>query len=78
MGFEIDIYATTFHKENEIQFTQTEATRKALFLEQLNLPTIRNSIKMNMYRKMLLKETIVDMRQKAHDIILKIEAQLEK
>jgi hypothetical protein len=78
MGFEIDIYEDEFYNRNEIKFAQTEATRKAVFLEQINLPTIRNSIKMNMYRKMRLKETLMDMKQRANDIIVKINAQLKE
>jgi hypothetical protein len=78
MGFEIDIYEATFYKENEIKFAQPEATRKAIFLEQINNPTIRNSIKMNMYRKMRLEETLQDMQQRAKDIISNINEQLEE
>ena len=79
MGFEIDIYENNeFYKKNEIKFAQSEATRKAVFLEQLKLPTIRNSIKMNMYRKMRLKEKVADMKQKAKDIIVKIDTQLKE
>lgn len=79
MGFEIDIYENnSFYKKNEIKFTQSEATRKAVFLEQLKLPTIRNSIKMNMYRKMRLNETLQGMKQKATTIILKIDEELKE
>ena len=76
MGFEIDIYAHTFYKENEITFAQPETTRKAVFLEQLNTPTIRNSIKTNMFRKMRLQETLIEMKQIAKNIIQKIDEQL--
>lgn len=76
MGFEIDIYDNnSFYKKSEIKFAQSEATRKAVFLEQLKLPTIRNSIKMNMYRKMRLNEVLKDMKQRAKDLILKIDTQ---
>jgi hypothetical protein len=79
MGFEIDIYPIKgFYKQNEIEFAQTEATRKALFLEQINLPTVRNSIKMNMYRKMFLNDILNKTKQKAKDIILKIDTQLKE
>jgi hypothetical protein len=79
IGFEIDIYPTKdFYTENDIEFAQTEATRKAVFLEQIKLPTIRNSIKMNMYRKMSLNDIINKTKQKAKDIIIKIDAQLKE
>ena len=78
IGFEIDIYENKFYKKNELKFTQTEDTRKAVFLQQMNLPNVRNSIKMNMYRKMRLNETLQQMKQRAKDIILNIDAQLEE
>jgi hypothetical protein len=76
MDFEIDIYADTFYKENEIQFIQEEEERKAMLLEKLREPNVRNSIKMNLYRKMRIHETVQEMKQKAIDIIVKIDAQL--
>tara|TARA_R100001369_G_scaffold73411_2_gene101961 strand:- start:9 stop:734 length:726 start_codon:yes stop_codon:yes gene_type:complete len=79
MGFEIDIFSDNlFYKENEIEFTQQEVDRKAVFLEQLKTPNIRNSIKMNLYRKMRLIETLQNMKQRAKDIILKIDEQLKE
>ncbi len=78
MGFEIDIYEDTFYKANDINFTQTEDQRNSVFLEQLETPEIRNSIKMNMYRKMRLNETLQDMKQKATTSILKIDKQLKQ
>lgn len=78
MGFEIDIYEDNFYKANDINFAQPENERKAKFLEQLKKPTVRNSIKMNMYRKMRLNKTLQDMKQKATAIILKIGEQLKE
>lgn len=78
MGFEIDIYEDTFYKANDINFAQPEDERKAKLLEQLKKPTVRNSIKMNMYRKMRLNEKLQDMKQKATTIILKIGEQLKE
>ncbi len=76
MGFEIDIYANPYYNQNEITFEQSETSRKAVFLEQLNTPTIRNSIKSNMYRKIRLQELLMEIKQIAKDIIQKIDEQL--
>ncbi|WP_432410518.1 DUF6090 family protein [Rasiella sp. SM2506] len=79
MGYEIDIFSDNdFYKENEIQFAQKEAERKAVLLEKLREPNVRNSIKMNTYRKMRLNETVQEMKQKAKDIILKIDEHLKE
>ncbi len=78
MGFEFDIYADTFYKENEIQFAQPEITRKAVFLEQLQTPNMRNAMKNNVYRKMRLKEAILEIKQRAKDIIAEIDSQLKE
>jgi hypothetical protein len=78
MGFEIDIYSdNNFYKENEIKYAQPESIRKTVLLEQLKNPNVRNSIKMNIYRKMRLYETIQEMKQKATDIIQKIDEELK-
>lgn len=77
MGFEIDIYANPYYNQNEITFAQSETSRKAVFLEQLNTPTIRNSIKSNMYRKIRLQGLLIEIKQIAKDIILRINEQLE-
>ncbi len=78
MGFEIDIYEDIFYNENEITFAQPEETRKAILIEQVKTPDIRNSIKMNMYRKMRLNLILKSMKQRANDIILKIDGQLKE
>ena len=78
MDFEIDIYEDEFYKANEIKFEQTEDERKSVFLEQLKKPIVRNSIKMNLYRKMRVIEVIQDMKQKATTIISKIDEQLKQ
>lgn len=79
MGFEVDVFSdNNFYKENEIEYAQLEFTRKAVLLEQLNSPNLRNSIKMNLYRKMRINETVQEMKQKAKDIILKIDKRLEE
>jgi len=77
MNFEIDIYADEFYKEKEVAFAQPEDTRKVVFLEQLKSPNIRNSIKNNIYRKMRLNEIFLITKQKAKDIIIKIDEQLQ-
>ncbi|MFN3997404.1 DUF6090 family protein [Algoriphagus sp.] len=76
-GFEIDIFEGTLYKENDIKFAHSEATRKAIFIEQMNSSDLRNSIKMNMYRKMSLNQSLNNMKESAKAIILKINEQLE-
>jgi hypothetical protein len=78
LGFEVDIYTNTFYKENEIAFAQPETRRKAVFLEQLNSPNLRNSVKNNLYRKMRLNKAISDIKQKVNGIIARIDEQLQE
>ncbi len=75
IGFEVDIYPDTFYKESDINFAQPENIRKAVFLEQLKTPDMRNTIKNNIYRKLRLNEALKEMKQRAKDIILKIDTQ---
>jgi S-formylglutathione hydrolase FrmB len=74
MGFETDLSAL-FDNENEDTFAQSETMRKEVFLNQLSTPTIRNTIKSNMHRKMLLHKLLVRTNQEAKDIIQKIDEQ---
>lgn len=76
MGFEIDLNASPFFNENENTFAQSETMRKEVFLNQLSTPTIRNTIKSNMHRKMLLHKLLIRTNQEAKDIIQKINEQL--
>ena len=76
IGFEIDLNASLFFNENENTIAQSETTRKDVFLNQLSTPTIRNTIKSNMHRKMLLHELLIRSNQEAKDIIQKIDEQL--
>ncbi|BAO56770.1 DUF6090 family protein [Nonlabens marinus] len=78
MNYEVDVYQDTFYTENEIKMEQSEEDRKIAFLEQLKQPAIRNSIKMNIYRKMRLKEDFQKMKQKATSIIQKIDEELKE
>ena len=78
MNFEIDIYPDEFYEEKEIAFAQPEDTRKVVFLEQLKTPNMRNSIKNNIYRKMRLNEIFIITKQRAEDIIIKINEQLQE
>jgi hypothetical protein len=77
MDYEIDVYQDTFYNEYEIKIEQSEEDRRAVFLKQLKQPAIRNSIKMNIYRKMRLKQDLQTMKQKATDIIQKIDEELK-
>jgi hypothetical protein len=78
MGFEIDIYANFTYTENDVRFAQTEENRKSVFIEQLNKPQMRNSIKMSLYRKRYLDNILTKTKQSAKDIILKIDEQLRE
>jgi hypothetical protein len=78
MGFEIDIYSNFTYKENDVRFAQTEENRKTVFIEQLNKPQMRNSIKMSLYRKRYLDNILTKTKQRAEDIILKIDEQLHE
>ena len=78
MGFEIDIYANFTYTENDVRFAQTEENRKIVFIEQLNKPQMRNSIKMSLYRKRYLEHILTKTKQRAEDIILKIDEQLRE
>jgi len=78
MGFEIDIYANFTYTENDVRFAQTEENRKSVFIEQLDKPEIRNSIKMSLYRKRYLDNILTKIKQRSKDIILKIDEQLRE
>ncbi|WP_027076354.1 DUF6090 family protein [Maribacter antarcticus] len=78
MGFEIDIYTNFTYTENDVRFAQTEENRKTVFIEQLNKPQMRNSIKMSLYRKRFLDNILTKTKQRAEDIILKIDEQLRE
>ncbi len=78
MGFEIDLFSDMSEVKGEIKFIQDEMTRKKVFLEQINLPQIRNSLKLDIYRKKRLKEFLIKTKQRADDIIEMIDEQLRK
>jgi hypothetical protein len=77
MGVEIDGFIGGVDLD-QIKTVQTEKTRRAIFIEQLNLVDMRNSLKMNTLRKKLLKNSLDKMKNRADKIIIMINEQLEK